>query len=94
MEDEQNPEGHTQKAWHHDRIVDKLDRLGFTKDRTAKIEGRLNPKLIALARERSGVETDTQLIELALGNLVMSDSFVQAFLAARGTVDPKIDLEF
>lgn len=64
------------------------------KGRTAKVEGWVDPKLIALARERSGVETGNQLIELALGNLVKSDSFVQAFLAARGTVDPKIDMEF
>ncbi len=82
-----------QGTWRRDNVMSLLDSLGMTKDKTAKLGGRVNPRLLALARERAGVSSDSQLIELALGNLVVDDGFPGAFREARGTVDPSIDLE-
>lgn len=93
MENTKIPERQSQVAWRNQSILKLLDRLGFAKGKTATLGGRVNPKLLTLAREKSGAETDSQLIELALGNLVIDDGFPEAFRKARGTVDPKIDLE-
>lgn len=80
-------------SWRRDNVLGLLDRLGMTRDKTAKLGGRVNPRLLALARERAGVASDSQLIELALGNLVIDDGFPEAFRAARGRIDPKVDLD-
>ena len=81
------------KNWRNANVMGLLDRMGLTKNKTVQLGGRVNPRLLELARERAGVETDSQLIELALGNLVMEDGFPDAFRMVRGTVSPDIDLE-
>lgn len=89
----QAPEQPDLREWHHAIIVGFLERRGMTKNKTAQLGGRVNPELLALARKSAGVETDSQLIELALGNLVLEDGFQAAFRASRGTVSREIDLE-
>ncbi len=93
MEDVRIPEHQSQVAWRNHSILKLLDRLGLAKGKTATLGGRVNPKLLKLAREKSGAESDSQLIELALGNLVVDDGFPEAFRKVRGTVDPKVDLD-
>ncbi len=88
-ESEQN----SRRRWRRDLIMDRLARLGLSRDKTAKLGGRVNPKLLEMARERAGAVNDSQLIELALGNLVMEDGFAEAFRAGRSTVDPSLDLD-
>lgn len=88
------PDGpHHVRVWRHKSVKDLIGRLGFTKNKTAKIGGRVNPELLKLARERAGAESDSQLIEMALGNLVIDDGFPETFRKARGTVDPNLNLE-
>lgn len=82
----------TPAEWRRDNVRELLDRLGLASGKTATLGGRVNPKLLELARERAGVESDSQLIELALGNLVLDDGFPEAFRDLRGTVDPDLDL--
>lgn len=86
-------EQESRRIWRRDVIMERLARLGLSKDKTAKLGGRVNPKLLELARERAGAVNDSQLIEIALGNLVMEDGFSEAFRASRGSVDPALDLD-
>jgi hypothetical protein len=79
--------------WRNANVMSLLEKMGLTRNKTAQLGGRVNPRLLELARARAGVETDSQLIELALGNLVMEDGFSEAFRAARGTISPDLDLE-
>ena len=79
--------------WRNASVMSILEKMGLTRNKTAQLGGRVNPRLLELARERAGVETDSQLIELALGNLVMEDGFSEAFRASRGTISPDLDLE-
>lgn len=83
----------TRKLRRRDLILERLAKLGLSRDKTAKLGGRVNPKLLEMARERAGASSDSQLIEFALGNLLMEDGFTDAFRASRGTVDPSLDLE-
>lgn len=62
--------------------------------KTRIIRARTNPALVDEAKRRSGIQSDTELIEAALASLAVDDHFVDWLIANRGTVDPSLDLEF
>ena len=65
--------------------------IGGPKDTV--IRGRVSTALVKAARKRAGVDTDTELLEVALSNLALADDFGDKFLQRKGTVDPDLDLE-
>lgn len=67
---------------------------GLTVTKDSRISGRVSSELIERAKARTGLESDTELVEFALANLAVEDDFIEVFRAMRGTVDPDIDLEF
>jgi hypothetical protein len=69
-------------------------RSGLLKEKTARISGRVSPALIAQAKRRTGIDSDTALIEFALASLALEDPFPEAFSAARGKIDPDLKLGF
>ena len=62
--------------------------------RTQVVRGRMPEALVSEAKKRSGIKSDTDLIELALANIAMSDNYGEWLLSRRGTIDPEIDLEY
>jgi hypothetical protein len=54
----------------------------------------VSPALIAQAKKRTGIESDTELIEVALASIALEDDFAEAFKAARGKVDPDLKLGY
>lgn len=66
--------------------------LGFFADKTAQVGARVNPELLRLAKARTGVRSDSELIELALASLVIEDGFAEAFERLRGRVDEDVPL--
>ena len=54
----------------------------------------MSPALVEQAKARTGIETDTDLIEFALANIALEDRFAETFKAVRGTVDPDLKLGF
>jgi hypothetical protein len=62
--------------------------------RTHVIRGRMPAALIEQAKRKSGIVSDSKLLEAALANLALSDDYAQWLLAQRGTVSPELDLEF
>ncbi|MGB8886500.1 MAG: hypothetical protein WCC87_07230 [Candidatus Korobacteraceae bacterium] len=50
--------------------------------------------LVAKAKASTGVQSDTELIEVALANLAVADEYPDWLLAQRGTVNQDIDIEF
>ena len=73
-------------------VADAIKALGLSGGKTAKVGGRVNPELLRLAKSRTGVESDSAVLELALGNLVIEDGFPETFQKVRGTVASDIDL--
>lgn len=67
---------------------------GLLDRKTARISGRISPKLIAQAKKRTGLAADSDLIEFALATVALDDPFVEAFLQAQGTVDRDLELGF
>jgi len=62
--------------------------------RTKLVRGRMPDALVAKAKARSGVHSDTELIEVALANLAVADEYPGWLLAQRGKVSRDLDLEF
>ena len=62
--------------------------------RNQVVRGRMPKALVAQAKKRTGVVSDTDLIELALANIAVADDYADWLLARRGTIDREADLEF
>lgn len=62
--------------------------------RTRVVRGRLPEALVSKAKTRSGIKSDTDLLEAALANLAVGDDYPEWLLSRRGTVNQDIDLEF
>lgn len=63
-------------------------------ERTQVIRGRMPRALVTRAKNRSGIASDTDLIEVALAHIAVADDYPDWLLSKRGTVAPEIDLEF
>jgi hypothetical protein len=73
-------------------LAEELGLLSGSK--TYVIRGRMPAGLIKQAKRKSGITSDSKLLEAALANLALPDEYAQWLLAQRGTVSPEIDLEF
>ncbi len=62
--------------------------------RTFVLRGRMPEELVAAAKQRTGIVSDSKLLEAALAHLAVADDYADWLYAQRGTVDPDLDLEF
>src|SRR6266851_5414627 len=60
--------------------------------RTHVLRGRMPVGLVQQAKLKSGISSDSKLLEAALANLAVSDDYAQWLLAQRGTINPELDL--
>jgi hypothetical protein len=70
------------------------ERSGLLKEKSSRIAGRVSRALVEQAKRRTGIESDTDLIEFALANLALEDNFAEVFKAAHGKVDPDLKLGY
>ena len=75
-------------------VMDAAERAGLLKDKSSRIAGRVSRALIEQAKRRTGIESDTDLIEFALASIALEDNFAEVFKASRGKVDPDLKLGF
>lgn len=75
-------------------VLAAAERSGLLHGKDGRIGGRVSPELVKQAKARTGIKTDTDLIEFALANVALEDRFAESFRAIRGTVDPDLDLGF
>jgi hypothetical protein len=66
----------------------------FRGGRTRVVRGRMTEALVSKAKARTGIESDTELLEIALASLAVADDFPEWLLARKGTVRKDIELEF
>jgi hypothetical protein len=62
--------------------------------RTQVVRGRMPEALVARAKKRTGIDSDTDLIEVALANIAVADDYADWLLSRRGVVDREAELEF
>lgn len=65
--------------------------LGAPKDK--RISGRVPARLLAAARRRAHVSSDTDLIEIALARLALEDDFGAKLVGRKGSLPKTVDLE-
>jgi len=75
-------------------VLDAAERSGLLHEKSGRIGGRVSLELVKRAKARTGITTDTDLIEFALANVALEDRFAESFKAVRGTVDPDLKLGF
>jgi hypothetical protein len=63
-------------------------------ERTQIVRGRMPEALVARAKKRTGIISDTDLIEVALANIAVADDYADWLLSRRGGVDREAELEF
>jgi len=63
-------------------------------ERTQVVRGRMPEALVKRAKKRTGIDSDTDLIEVALANIAVADDYAEWLLSQSGTVASESDLEF
>lgn len=63
-------------------------------ERTRVVRGRMPEALVTRAKKRTGINSDTDLIEVALANIAVEDDYADWLLSRRGAVSREADLEF
>jgi hypothetical protein len=80
------------------RLNDALSIAGqrglLSGGRTLTVRGRMPSLLVEQAKKKTGIQSDSKLIEAALANIVVEDEYADWLLAQRGTVSKDLDLEF
>lgn len=74
-------------------MADAADKglLDSSKDR---VDADVDARLLAIAREATGIQTKSELLEFALAYLALDYNFMRAFEDMRGTVDPSVQLGY
>lgn len=62
--------------------------------RTLTIRGRMPSLLIEQARKKTGIQSDSKLIEAALATIAVADDYAEWLLAREGSVSRELDLEW
>jgi hypothetical protein len=79
-----------------DRVLDVARAEGLipASDKDAKVSGRIHRRLLDAAKERTGLQSETALLEYALAKVAIEDDFGAHLARLRGTVSRDVDLEF
>lgn len=87
-----------EEAFVHDRnelLLELARSAGFFETpKAVKLSGRFTEALVAAAKKRAHVESDTELLEIALSRLALEDDFGRKFVAKKGLLPESVELEF
>lgn len=84
----------THSSKFHDVMV-IAEREGLLRgERTQVVRGRMPEALVTRAKKRTGINSDTALIEVALANIAVADDYADWLLTRRGAVGREAELEF
>jgi hypothetical protein len=75
-------------------VLGRATDMGLIGAELQQVGARLPKQLLIQAKKRTGIDSTTDLIEFALANVAVEDNFPQAFIAARGKLDPDRDIGF
>ena len=64
--------------------LESVKKAGLLVGVRARIAGRIRKQLVRAAKTRSGIKSDTDLLEYALARVVLEDDFGQKLIAREG----------
>ncbi len=73
-------------------VIGTAQAAGLFDGASNRIGGRVKAPLLAAAKARSGISSDTELIEYALAKVALEDDFGPRLVARKGSVT--VELEF
>jgi len=62
--------------------------------RTLTVRGRMPSRLVEQAKKKTGIQSDSKLLEAALASIVAADDYAEWLIAQSGTISKDLDLEF
>ena len=68
--------------------------VGLLGGQNGRIGGRVQRDLVAAAKEKSGITSDTELLEYALAKVALEDDFGAKLICRKGRNPKDLDLEF
>ena len=74
-------------------VLETTRGAGLLAGASGRIAGRIRKQLVDAAKARSGIKSDTELLEYALARVALEDDFGQRLVVREGRVPPNIDLE-
>ena len=75
-------------------VLETVKVAGLLDGTRGRIAGRIRKQLVKAAKARSGIKSDTDLLEYALARVALEDDFGQKLIAREGHLPPDMDLEF
>jgi hypothetical protein len=75
-------------------VLATVKDAGLLTGARGRIAGRIRKRLVKAAKARSGIRSDTDLLEYALARVALEDDFMQRLFARKGRIPRDIDLEF
>ena len=75
-------------------VSEAAHSAGLFEGQTRRTQGRITRSLLAAAKERTGIASDTELLEYALAKVAIEDDFGATLVARKGRVPKDLDLEF
>ena len=74
-------------------IIDTARQLGLLEGENSRIGGRIRRDLEPAAKAKSGIASDTELLEYALARVALEDDFGTKLVQRKGRVTKDVDLE-
>ena len=75
-------------------VLATVKDAGLLNGARGRIAARIRKQLVEAAKARSGIKSDTDLLEYALARVALEDDFGQKLIAREGRAPRDIDLEF
>lgn len=75
-------------------VLETALKLGLLGGENRRIGGRVCRDLVAAAKKKTGITSDTELIEYALAEVALEDDFGTRLIRRKGRVAKDVDLEF
>ncbi len=77
-----------------DAVLETAKNAGLLAGANGRIAARIRRHLVNAAKARSGIKSDTELLEYALARVALEDDFGQKLIIRQGRVPRDVDLEF
>jgi hypothetical protein len=83
----------TQRNLRRRAVMDAARKLGLLGGTNSRIGGRIRRDLVAAAKKKSGIASDTELLEYALAKVALEDDFGTKLVRRKGRIAQDVDLE-
>lgn len=74
-------------------VIATARELGLLGGENSRIGGRVRRQLVAAAKKKSGIVSDTELLEYALAKVALEDDFGTKLVRRKGQIPQDLDLE-